>query len=153
MPPGRFIRGVTATPLGPLAVIGVCIPWDGAHVSGGRRDSRLWEQHSLYLEALDDILRSLPRTGTLLLGDFNQTVPRRRAPRTVYERLIAMLGSNLRLVTAGDLPGFKTPPIDHLACGHDFVATEIAALPNVDHSGARISDHTGMLIKLERLEG
>jgi len=119
-------------------------------VASGRRDSRLWEQHNLYLEALDDVLRDAPPMEMLLLGDFNQAVPRRRAPRTVYDRLIAALAPNLSLVTAGDLPGFSTPPIDHLACSQNLVATQVTALPNVDAGGRRISDHTGMLIKLER---
>lgn len=38
LPGGRFVKGITETASGSsLTVIGVCIPWAGAHVSGGRK--------------------------------------------------------------------------------------------------------------------
>lgn len=33
LPKGRFVRGLTATPLGALDVLGVCIPWSNAGVA------------------------------------------------------------------------------------------------------------------------
>lgn len=36
LPGGRLVAGVTETPIGRLTVVGICIPWGAAHVSGGR---------------------------------------------------------------------------------------------------------------------
>ena len=38
LPGGRLVAGVTETPVGKVTVVGVCIPWGGAHVTSGRRD-------------------------------------------------------------------------------------------------------------------
>ncbi|MDR6951722.1 hypothetical protein J2X65_001071 [Ancylobacter sp. 3268] len=38
LPSSRFVHGLTATPLGRLLVIRVCIPWSMAHVACGRRN-------------------------------------------------------------------------------------------------------------------
>jgi hypothetical protein len=41
LPGGRFVAGTTETPVGAVRVVGVCVPWHMAHVSGGARDRRL----------------------------------------------------------------------------------------------------------------
>jgi len=56
LPPGRFVAATTSTPIGDLRVVGVCIPWAGAHVSTGRRDRRQWQDHEQYLRVLPDVL-------------------------------------------------------------------------------------------------
>lgn len=78
LPPGRFVAGRCETPLGDLSVCGVCVPWSHAHVATGRRDRAPWEDHVAYLARLPSALAAL--APDILLGDFNQTVPRRRAP-------------------------------------------------------------------------
>lgn len=151
LPSGRFVRGVTATPLGRLAVIGVCIPWSMAHVACGRRDRALWEDHRRHLHALGDLLgREAPRRDTLRLGDFNQAIPRTRAPKDVATALAAALGRSLTVATAGEIPGLERPSIDHLAATSDLAPLDIAPLPNVLENGSRISDHTGLMIRLAR---
>jgi hypothetical protein len=88
LPSGRFIAGRTETPIGPIHVVGVCIPWERAHVSTGRKDRRAWEDHRAYLNGLARILRRDEySTRTIVVGDFNQTIPRRRAPAAVAEAL------------------------------------------------------------------
>lgn len=88
LPSGRFITGTTQTNFGPLRVIGVCIPWSHAHVSTGRRDRCLWEDHLTYLEELKSILNRLSDDLlTIVVGDFNQLIPRVRVPKTASEAL------------------------------------------------------------------
>jgi hypothetical protein len=57
MPGGRFVSGVTETPAGDVRVVGVCIPWDWAHVKTGRKDRERWEDHLRYLGGLERYLR------------------------------------------------------------------------------------------------
>lgn len=54
-PSGRIVSGVT----GGIRFVGVCIPWSAAHVSGGRKDRKTWEDHLLYLDALKELLSDL----------------------------------------------------------------------------------------------
>ena len=46
-PSGRFVSGITDTPLGSIRFVGVCIPWKSAHVSTGRRDREVWQDHMM----------------------------------------------------------------------------------------------------------
>ncbi len=83
LPGGRFIKGRTRTPIGAINSVGVCIPWAAAHVSSGRRDRRRWADHTAYIAGLKQVLRRFPRD-TVVIGDFNQKIPRTRAPKLVY---------------------------------------------------------------------
>src|SRR5690349_16834816 len=79
LPGGRFVAGVTETDVGSLTVAGVCIPWQMAHVSTGHRDRAPWQDHLAYLAGLGELLH--PFVGsTVVAGDFNQRLPRRRVP-------------------------------------------------------------------------
>ncbi|MFK8250561.1 endonuclease/exonuclease/phosphatase family protein [Ancylobacter terrae] len=148
LPQARFVRATTQTPLGAVEATGVCIPWADAHVATGRRDRRRWEEHGLYLEALGAILSNRPaRPRELLLGDFNQAIPRRRAPRPVYEQLMSVIGERFILPTAGPQPGFPLAVIDHLAHSPDLTCTRLAPLSNATGDGRRISDHVGMRLE------
>lgn len=80
LPSGRFVAGTTDTPIGPTRVYGVCVPWHHAHVRTGRRDRAIWEDHSTYLEHLCSIVHSDTSNPSVLVGDFNQRVPRSRQP-------------------------------------------------------------------------
>ena len=154
LPPGRFVRGRTATPAGPVDVIGVCIPWDGAHVRLGRRDARPWEEHQRFLDGLRPLLDRAPAEAarTLLLGDFNQTLPRTRAPRAVHEKLMATLGPRLTVATAGPVAGQDHLSIDHLAHGAALRAVGVELIPNRFGADGRISDHAGLVITLAAAE-
>lgn len=149
LPPARFVRATTETPLGAAEVTGLCIPWDGAHVTTGRGDRRRWQEHELYLEALAAIMSGRPaRPRELLLGDFNQTVPRSRAPRNVHDRLMAVIGTRFVLATAGPQPAFPLPLIDHLAHSAEMSCVALTALPNATRDDKRISDHVGIRLEL-----
>jgi hypothetical protein len=56
IPGGRFVSGTTATSIGPVTFLGVCIPWRDAHVRTGRKDRSGWEDHSAYLMGLKRLL-------------------------------------------------------------------------------------------------
>jgi hypothetical protein len=151
LPSGRFVCGQTATPLGVLTVLGVCIPWSGAQVATGRQDRAPWQEHGLYLDGLGQVLaRRPPLTDTILLGDVNQTVPRTRAPQAQHDALLGLLAPHLDLATQGAIPGLAYPTIDHLAHSRDLAAVSVAPLANRDADGARLSDHVGLVITLRR---
>ena len=95
LPPGRFVAGSTDTPIGEVRVVGVCVPWAGAHVSTGRRDRRQWEDHERYLRALPEVLAGQPRP-LVVAGDLNQRLPRSRQPESVHQQTRRQILSNPR---------------------------------------------------------
>ena len=76
LPPGRFVSGVTQTPLGMLTVVGICIPWFGCRTEAHRGVERKarWEDHEDYLDGLTGILGQLPAERLIVMGDFNQVI-------------------------------------------------------------------------------
>ena len=58
MPPGRYVSGVTRTPVGDVTVIGTCIPWRGSRTEEYRESERKrsWEDHARYLDGLSELL-------------------------------------------------------------------------------------------------
>lgn len=152
LPPGRFVAGRTSTLMGDVTVVGVCIPWAHAHVSSGRKDRAPWEDHLAYLVALEEVL-ALSRGPTILVGDFNQTAPRSRAPLRAYAALEAALAGRLRLATAGPLPPMDKLAIDHVAHSPDLVAQAVSSLSDKAPSGATLSDHFGICVRLSHSSG
>lgn len=149
LPPGRFVAGRTSTALGEIDVIGMCIPWRDAHVSSGQRNRAPWEDHCAYLAGLRSILAE--RNGpAIMLGDFNQQVPRSRAPRAVFGALEQALGTRLKIATSGPLPPLGLSSIDHVALSLELEAAEITALDHRDDQGKLISDHFGLAVRVER---
>lgn len=137
MPPGRFVDAVLSRCA--LRVLGVCIPWPAAHVSTGRRDRARWDEHEAYLHALERRVRAWAGVPRLcVIGDFNQTLPRTRAPLRVFAALERAL-SPLEVLTEG----MATRPalIDHLASSAGLRLEAWAALPAV-------SDHLGWTAEL-----
>ena len=151
LPPGRFIAGTTTTPVGDVRCFGVCIPWRDAHVRTGRRDRARWEDHQEFLKHLSLIVARRPGgTPSLTIGDFNQRVPRARQPVPAFEALMAMLGSDFELVTAGPIGGTSELTIDHLAVTREFASYGLDYLARHDETGAEISDHFGLRAQLRR---
>ncbi|MFC4595542.1 endonuclease/exonuclease/phosphatase family protein [Sphingobium tyrosinilyticum] len=147
MPGGRYVAATTETVLGPLRVIGVCIPWAGAHVAGGRRDRTQWQDHRDYLEALGGIIRANAMR-TVVLGDFNQAHPRRRQPKAVHDLLSRSVLERMSLATGGRIDGGDVQAIDHIAHSHDLESGAPAMLSNVGSGGKLISDHFGVAVRL-----
>lgn len=145
LPPGRFIAGVTRTPLGEVTVAGICIPWFGCRTEAWRGQERKarWEDHAQYIEGLAEVLGSLPANRLIVMGDFNQAIgPDARAPRHLRDALLDAFPPGMAIVTAGTaFQGRKT--IDHVALSEDLTAETIATISNV-HEAGMLSDHFGV---------
>jgi endonuclease/exonuclease/phosphatase family metal-dependent hydrolase len=141
LPGGRFVSGETETPIGPIRFVGVGIPWRDAHVRTGRRDRAPWEDHLRFLSALPTAVRPSNRP-TVLLGDFNQRIPRARQPEHVARALAAALGP-LRVVTDGEVTEVEGQLIDHVAIDPNLEPVEVRGVPG---RSVGLSDHDGAVI-------
>ena len=125
IPTGRFISGVT----GGIRIIGICIPWRFAHVSTGRKDRKPWEDHLSFIQNL-----SFSNEKTIILGDFNQYIPKTNQPEIVFSSLKKMIdGFNLLTSNMG---------LIHIVISNDLKAEsikKIATENNSDHDGINCS--------------
>jgi endonuclease/exonuclease/phosphatase family metal-dependent hydrolase len=145
LPSGRFVAGTTDTPLGRLRVIGVCIPWRDAHVRTGRKNRGPWEDHLNYLDALRKVLADL-NGPAIVAGDFNQTIPRSRAPVTVADALRRTF-KTLSVATIGPLPPLNRLAIDHVVHTPNLILSDVACWSEYAAEGAKLSDHFGVQVK------
>jgi endonuclease/exonuclease/phosphatase family metal-dependent hydrolase len=150
LPKGRFAAGATTTTLGPLRVYGVCIPWSMAGVRRPEQPLRPWEAHRAYLAGLDEVLPPVMPGESIVLGDFNQHVPRRRAPLAVSAALQTVIGRRMTIATQGALDGFPAPVIDHLAHGPAVRMTNAQPISPIGRNGEKLSDHIGLRLELSR---
>ena len=141
---GRFVAGTTETEAGPLDVRGVCIPWPNAHVTGCQRDRKRWEEHLRWLKEFETLSNQRATLRTVVLGDFNQRIPRRRQDKQVYAALRrAFVGFNI--ATAGWLGTAKGEAIDHIAHTPDLLQMgDIGIWPRQSEHGRHLSDHFGV---------
>lgn len=143
LPPGRFVSGRTATPLGDIIVIGVCIPWAQAHVATGHRNRRAWEDHMSYIAAVAQVLAST-RQPAILVGDFNQSLPRSRAPADAENALRQALAPNFSVATWGLRDAGGRACIDHICHTRGLRADALSVIPSITRQGQRLSDHFGV---------
>lgn len=144
MPAGRFVAGTTAG----LRILGVCTPWRDAHVRTGRRDRAAWQDHRAYLEGLARVVRKTP-TPAIVVGDFNQRIPRRGQPKDVYDALFRALGPSLHVLTEGVRDDEDKQLIDHVAASHGLKGRVVETIPRRTPHGLRLSDHVGIVAELE----
>lgn len=145
---GRLVVATTETPIGPVRVVGVCIPWASAHVSTGRSDATQWSEHLHYLGQLGTLLPTFADTlPTVIAGDFNQRIPRSRQPLRVAAAL-AEVFDQWHVHTTGDLE--YGPHIDHIASDAHLVCRSVGEWPGRDAVG-RLSDHAGVSCQLTRV--
>ena len=145
LPPGRFVSGVTQTPLGNVTVVGICIPWFGSRTEAWRGDKRKkrWEDHERFLDGLPQVLERLPRERLIVIGDFNQVIgPASRAPVKLRRVLQEAFPPGMRIVTS-DLAFEGRASIDHIALSADLAATSVSPLSNL-REGKKLSDHFGV---------
>jgi endonuclease/exonuclease/phosphatase family metal-dependent hydrolase len=144
LPPGRFVSGTTQTSVGKVMIIGVCIPWADARVKGANVKREKWEDHQQYLECLREVLDRAPEKRLIVMGDFNQQLPRSRYTRAdVHESLLSVIASRLTIATAGiGFRGKRT--IDHIALTKDLMAESLGVISNVDGT-TMLSDHFGVV--------
>jgi endonuclease/exonuclease/phosphatase family metal-dependent hydrolase len=142
MPPGRFVSATVQHPEGDFLAIALCIPWKDAHVRTGRKDRTAWEDHVAYLNGLEQLIR-IVTSPLVVVGDYNQRIPRVTQPQAVADKL-SMCLKDLQVCTA--LPLDK-PLIDHIAVSNHFSALNTGIISDHDEFG-RLSDHRGVIVEL-----
>lgn len=143
MPGGRFVAGTTVG----IRVVGVCIPWRDAHVRTGRSDRKPWEDHMAYLGGLGQLLGAA--TGpVVVVGDFNQRLPRKGQPAPVYDALSDALRPSLNVITEGALDSGGKPLIDHAATSPHVTGRLVRTIPRVNEDGLRLSDHVALILEI-----
>jgi endonuclease/exonuclease/phosphatase family metal-dependent hydrolase len=145
LPGGRAVAATTSTAIGPLRVVGVCIPWRDAHVTTGRRDRSPWEDHAAFLRHLPRMLEWADEP-LILAGDFNQRIPRVRQPVALADALARAL-RGLSIPTAGSTALGHL--IDHVALGSGLAASSVELLPDRSAHGP-LSDHVGAVVSAVR---
>ena len=145
--PGRFAAGITDTPIGPLTVLGICIPWAGSRTSRFGGKQRQWQDHEEYLDGLKRLLAPVHRSRVVLVGDFNQRLGgRSNVPLRLREKLRQALPSAMTVTTAdAEFAGRRT--IDHIVVSNDLKAGAIDIIDNWDGE-RRLSDHFGVVADL-----
>ncbi|MCY3920124.1 MAG: endonuclease/exonuclease/phosphatase family protein [Chloroflexi bacterium] len=149
LPPGRFVSGVTRTPVGEVRVVGVCIPWFGSRTEKkrGSQQKRQWEDHARYLAGLAEVLKRDSATRLIVLGDFNQAIgPGSRAPAELRSALRGAFPAGMSIATA-DLTFEERANIDHIAVSDDLTVGSVAAISNL-HGGKPLSDHFGVVTEV-----
>ena len=134
-PGGRFIKGVTKTPIGRLTVVGVCIPWKGAR---GRPD---WQDHEDWLEAFERLPWRRTTARMVVLGDFNEQIARdMRRVRAPRKKKLRRAFDGLVIATAG-APGVDK---DHIAHTRDLKHTSRIDTWPRKAGNQHMSDHVGV---------
>ena len=140
---GRFVAATTRTEAGPLNVVGACIPWPAAHVSTGQKDRKRWDEHVQCLGEFERVCPDDP-SRTIVLGDFNQSIPRRRQNKAAYEELRRVF-QPFTFRTAGWIGPANSLGIDHIAHTPDLIPMgDIGIWPKRSTQGRKLSDHFGV---------
>lgn len=142
LPSGRYCFGRTHG----LNIHGVCIPWRDAHVSTGNKNRKTWEDHRQYLDALKPMIQDA-QNQTIVLGDYNQRIPRKRSPEDLYSKLLDTFKPNFTISTTGMITELNKQAIDHFASTNDIQVKGISIINN--YLGTlELSDHFGFVIEI-----
>jgi hypothetical protein len=145
LPGGRFVSAITETTIGPIRIIGVCIPFSMAHVASGLKNRDAWEDHKTYLCELKELLMGVSDP-FVIAGDYNQRIPAGRQPKKIASLLDEVL-HGLVVPTAGHV---DPPLIDHVAHSPGLISNVVGTIPGSDSEG-KLTDHTGAVVELSRL--
>ena len=149
LPPGRFVSGVTQTSLGPVTVIGVCIPWFGSRTEKRRGPERRWrwEDHEQYLAGLTEVLGRGTAERLIVMGDFNQIVGEGgRAPAGLRSALLRAFPPGMTIATCS-LTFQNRKSIDHIALSEELAVERVSEISNIDEK-RNLSDHFGVVADL-----
>ena len=163
LPEGRFVSGITKTPIGEVRVIGVVVPY--AHYRTGEKWAEKRQKYNQgkerYLHALHAILSERQYTGkTIIVGDFNLTVPSADKKRlNAIDKLFKQVFTNWHVPTGQpNIPIFSPIQkqalasdkhiIDHLAHTPDMEATSVWRWHRFHEDGIRLSDHNSIFVSL-----
>lgn len=146
LPGGRFVAGSTETPSGDcLTVVGVCIPWFNAGVLDGGKNRVRWQDHAAWLWGFGKLRCHFPMSRTVVLGDFNQKIPKKGTfvPQYIHDALMHGF-EGFQFATEGKLEDAPKPSIDHIAHSPDLVRKGIGIWPKKADDGKCLSDHFGV---------
>ena len=152
MPPGRYVSGVTRSPVGEVAVIGICIPWHASRTQAQRGPDRKrwWEDHELYLECLSELLQGVQDRPLIVVGDFNQRIGQGRfVPVNLQSALQNAIPSHMTIATSA-LGHEGSRCIDHIALSDGLAAESMSVISNID-GDRELSDHCGIAALLSCL--
>lgn len=137
-PTGRFISGTTTVDDEQITFCSVCIPWSMANVSTGQKNKKRWEDHEDYLIALSNFLQSLSAEKVIILGDFNQKIPRTIQPEEMFD-LLNDTFNGFKCITEGKLKGTNEQVLDHIFLKGFSEADVLAKSRFVE--GKELTDH------------
>lgn len=146
LPGGRYLSANLEYGNESIEIIGVCIPWQSAHVSTGRKDRTLWQDHEQYLKGLKTILKN-KKENTIVLGDFNQRIPHERTPQKYYDILLNSF-VDFNIITKGELNEAGDKVIDHIAVSKDINTVDVQVISRYQNDIA-ISDHDFVFAEIE----
>ena len=145
MPPGRYVSGVTRTPVGEVTVVGTCIPWSGSRSEDYRESERKerWEDHARYLKGLTNLLEDMQDRPLIVAGDFNQRIGQGKfVPHNLQKALENAMPKHVTIATS--VLGHKGRRcIDHIALSEEFAAESMSVISNIA-SESKLSDHCGV---------
>lgn len=145
MPPGRYVSGVTRTPVGEVTVIGTCIPWSGSRSEGYRESEQKerWEDHARYLEGLTNLLEGVQDRPLIVVGDFNQRIGQGKfVPHSLRTALEGAMPKHVTIATS--VLGHRGRRcIDHMALSEEFAAESLSVISNIAGE-SKLSDHCGV---------
>ncbi len=117
----------------------------------GRKDRKQWVDHEAYLSSLGPYLSSIsPVENLVLAGDFNQRLPRLRAPVNVHQRLEQAI-SGLMVATKGLLSDDGKHVIDHVVHSRHLQASGAKAWLPQGGNSKPLSDHSAVTLRLNRI--
>ena len=144
MPPGRFVSGVTRTPVGEVTVVGICIPRFGSRTERRRGPEKKmqWEDHAQYLDCLSELLKGMHDRPLIIVGDFNQRIGQGGGvPAKLRSALQSVLPEDMAIATAA-LGHRGRRCIDHMAVSAELVAESLSVIGNIADE-RKLSDHCG----------
>ena len=146
MPPGRYVSGVTRTPLGEVTVIGICIPWHGSRTEArrGAEQKERWEDHVSYVKCLGELLLKIQDRPLIVTGDFNQRIGQKGYAPPPDKQVAVQDIMPRHLTIATSALGYNGRRcIDHMALSEEIAAESLKVISNID--GKReLSDHPGI---------
>ena len=147
---GRLVDALVESPQGPIRVLAVCVPWRDAHVRTGINPHGMrWREHTAHLAHISRLLAGHRSDVPLVvMGDFNQRLPRTSQPRAVHDYLMAAFRPlDVLTAGAGPLPGLDRQELDHIAVSPDLVPVRVWGVDR--HEGERtLSDHDAVLAEV-----
>lgn len=146
---GACISAVTRTSIGRVRVVGVCMPYRFAAPLGMHPKPKVWTQMIAFLDAFAPVLAAMRSRGlpTILIGDFNQFLPRIGGSKAA-EAALAEVMRDMVVATEGPIPVVGRPAIDHVVHTKDLRSSNLVGLDHHMPDGRRISDHFGLTVEL-----